>query len=461
MTEEIQVVTIGNAFELVNQRESSYSQLTKLAKADESHFGQKTAMWSTRYGFPKIAVCTSRPSNAILNRIYGHQPPPRFIEPKRISSSICADLLEDESAIQALLLLLDRKQKVFIAPYVHTSHVEVFAGFLIKSGYQLIDYYKQAPLVKCLWSKTEAQRLVFEANDVLNSHRPKSMIAHTDEALVNSLRQYAIRGINKVVVKSAAAVGGSGVFYVDTNKAASKLTPLEFLVASGQNEANRSAPFIVEEYVPWDFSPTVDIDISINGQIDFIGTALQRLHDQRYYNGFYYSPLLKERWWFKGVESLAKVVGSRLFELGYTGPANIDFVVSSKDQRISLIEVNPRRSALIDGYGILKLKCGSLNDFSVSAADYVNVAPQFHNITEAFDSFVPNIPLNAEILPVSDGGFSSTYRWVGMLAVGHDPQDSEDVLLESVIQLQDPNRNETGSSGQQLRPLTRISQEAA
>src|SRR5437870_2924239 len=119
----------------------------------------------------------------------------------------------------------------------------------------------------------------------------------------------------------------------------------DFLVAVGQNEADRSAPFLIEERVHWDASPTVDVEVTPSGRVDVVGLALQRLHDYRYYAGFYTSASLADRWWFKGVQRLALVVGHKLAALGYIGPANIDFVVSSTDYRITLIEINPRRSA--------------------------------------------------------------------------------------------------------------------
>jgi hypothetical protein len=104
------------------------------------------------------------------------------------------------------------------------------------------------------------------------------------------------------------------------------------LRGTGQNEAVRSAPFLIEERVPWDVSPTVDIEVTCTGQVEVVDVALQRLYDNRYYTGFYASPILRQRWWFHDVEMLARVVGRRLAELGYLGPANVDFVVSSADR---------------------------------------------------------------------------------------------------------------------------------
>ena len=459
MMEEIQVVTIANAFELVYESILPYSDLTELAKADESHFGQKAAFWTTRYGFPKVVVCSSRPAEMLVNRIYESHLQPTFIEPRRSTSSICADLLRDESAVRMLFSILDRNKRVFLAPYVHTSGYEALAKFLFESGYNLVDYRDQAQLVKRLWSKTETQRHVFDAVDILKSHRPKSIEADTNDSRVNGIAQFARSGIMNVVVKSASAVGGSGVFYVRANEVSKDMPPREFLMSSGQNEPIRSAPFIIEEQVHWDVSPTVDLDISAKGEIDFVGVALQRLHNRRYYNGFYSSPQLEQQWWFEKVESLAEAVGLRLFELGYTGPANVDFVASTKDRQVTLIEVNPRRSALIDGYGIRDLRGASDEWVSVSATDYVNISSRFDRLSNVFDLLSSSLVRTDETLLVSDGGFSTSYRWVGLLTIGRYPADSEDILTELVSKLQDPKRDETGSAVGQTRRYSRIDEE--
>jgi hypothetical protein len=461
MNNGIQVVTIGNAFELVYRHVEAYRNLSELARVDECHFGQKAAFWSTRHGQSSIVICTSAPSDWILSAIYEDQPQPTYIEPRRASSSICLDLLNDSTAFSKLLTVLNRNKKVYLAPYVHTSHVERLGDFLMDMGYDLVDYRHQAELVELLWDKVNAQQVVFQPVNPLCNHRPKSIIAYSENDLLDAIASFARQDIEKVVVKSSAAVGGAGVFFLDSRSIKQGSSHQDFLLEVGQNEADRSAPFLVEERVQSDASPTVDIEVTQTGQVEVVGIALQRLYDGRYYTGFYSSPVLEERWWFRVVETLARIVGHKLAELGYLGPANVDFVVSLAEHRVTLVEINPRRSALIDGFSLRKMKYASLPNTSISVADYVNISGCFITLQDAFGAFVAEDKLSAPVLPVADGGFASRFRWTGVVAVGVGSVDSEDILEEAVLQLQDPERDEIGLAEHNVRSFGRVTEKVA
>jgi hypothetical protein len=459
MSNVIQVVTIGNAFELVYQQVKAYWKLSELAKIDDCHFGQKAAFWSTQHGQPSVVICTSAPSDGVLDAIYEDRQQPTFIEPRRASSSICQDLLADSSALGRLLSVLNRDKKVYLAPYVHTLHVERLGDFLIDRGYDLVDYRHQAALVKQLWNKVNAQRVVFQPIDLLCKHRPKSIIAYSENDLLDAIAWFARQDIEKIVVKSATAIGGAGVFFLDSHYIRHGSSHQDFLVGLGQNEADRSAPFLVEQRVQSDISPTVDIEVTQAGQVEVVGIALQRLYDGRYYTGFYSSPDLEKRWWFKIVENLARVVGHQLAALGYMGPANVDFVVSLAGHQVTLIEINPRRSALIDGFSLRKTKYASLPSTSISVADYLNISACFITLQDAFGALYEKH--SATVLLVADGGFASRFRWVSILAVGVNPLDSEDILEETVLQIQDPERDEIGLTKQNVRAFGRVSERVA
>lgn len=458
MKNNIQVITIGNAFELVHRRVQPYLSLSELSRVDERHFGQKASYWSTRYGEPDIVICSTRPSQMILDVTHYKRPLPVFVEPTRQTSSICEDLLADPLAISRLLAALDRNKKLYLAPYVHTAQFERLASLLLDSGYSLIDYRSQADLVRVLWNKVYAQHLVFESVDRLLKHRPMCSVAHSTDELNAAFESFTSNGVQKVVVKSASAVGGAGVFFVELNTAGMKHSPV--LVKSGQNEADLSGPFLVEERVQCDASPTVDIEVTSTGEVEIIGIALQRLYDGRYYTGFYSSTEFQQRWWFNQIETLARVVGYKLADLGYLGAANIDFVISNAGHSITLVEVNPRRSALIDGLSLCKSQTNSRVGWSVSAADYVNIAERFDGFQRTF-SGAENEDPRPNVIPVCDGGFDSSFRWVGLLAIGDDLRDSEELLDEVVKELQDSVRDEIGLAESSVKRYRRISEKVA
>lgn len=456
----VQVVTIGNAFELVYQDIKPYANLTELARVDERHFGQKSAFWATRHGWPSITISTLPPSELLLDLTYGDKRQPTFIQPFRRSSSICLDLLADLASWSTFTSSLDRTRRVFLAPYVHSLQVDELAARLIADGFTLSDYKPQAPLVNHLCSKIYTQQYVFEHVDELRRHRPKTLVAWSARELQDAARYLAREGVEEVVVKSAAAVGGAGVFFVEAWKLSSRDHPLDNLLsATGQNYAERIAPFLVEERVPWDVSPTVDMEVLSTGQVEIVGIALQRLYDERYYTGFYSTPRLEQRWWFRKTLCLAKVLGRKLSSLGYAGPANIDFVVSENPRRLTLIELNPRRSALLDGFGVCQLRGGTRMSTAISVADYVNVAQRFVTLGDVVSEGLGRVP--GFVLPIADGGFYSSFRWAGIWAAGSPGMDSETILEAAVDQLQDPERDEVGSAGRQVARFRRISENAA
>jgi hypothetical protein len=457
---KIQVITIANAFELVHRVVLPYNSLLELSRIDERHFGQKAAFWHTRYGWPDIVVCTASPSEVILDSTYGNRSRPHFVQPTRATSSICLDLQSDLTAREQFLSLLNPERAIFLAPYVHTDRVEQLADFLRSRGYTLVDFRYQAALVRRLWDKVSAENLVFRSVDHLSRHRPRSIAATSEIELLDAIARFARLGVERVVVKSASAVGGAGTFFVDCRDLRSSSSVQDLLVDTGQNEGDRSFPFLLEEWISWDVSPTVDIEVNGSRGVDLIGIGLQRLFDRRYYTGFYSSPQLKERWWYAGVENLARIVGSKLAHLGFSGPANLDFVVSASDRRITLIELNPRRSALIDGFSLQKLKCGARQDASISVADYVNVSSAFGSLDDAIAS-CNREEESVTIVPVADGGLASTFRWIGILATSSPQMASEEVLDEAVRQIQDPERDEIGVTGEKARSFTRISESAA
>lgn len=58
---------------------------------------------------------------------------------------------------------------------------------------------------------------------------------------------------------------------------------------------------------------------------------------------------------------------------GYQGPLNVDFVITAHGVPY-LIEINPRRSALVDALGAAStLSLGKDADWEISVADYVEI----------------------------------------------------------------------------------------
>lgn len=436
-----QIVTIANAFELVCPDIVPYSAMTVYGKIDERHFADKAAFWCTQYGRPDVVLSVSAPSEVVLSHTYGQNQRPIFISPQRTTSSICLDILRDLAAWRQLTSLLDRTRPVFLAPYIHTQQVDALASSLSAAGFRLVDYRAQGLLVRDLCSKVYVERHIFATESELIHSRPLTSIAAGLADLRTAASLLAQDGAEELVIKSAAAVGGAGVFFANSAELANGKSSLEAVMSgAGQNEVTRSAPFLLEERVKWDVTPTVDIVIAPNGDIRIVSVALQRLFDNRYYTGFYWGLALEKQWWAERTRQLATLVGHCLFKAGYYGCANIDFVVSEKQRKITLIEVNPRRSALLDAYSISQMtNSDNAQLTSISTADCVIASKRFQSIEEIERS------LDHSVIAVADSGLLSHFRWVGLLATASTGVHSETALQMAVSRLQDTQQDELGS----------------
>jgi hypothetical protein len=446
MNRAVQVISIGNAFEILYAKPTPLSHLSELARADERHFSQKSTYWRTRHGDPSIVICTDPPSDEILSRIFIDRARPDFICPIRQTSSICADLCSNRETFSRLVSLLRRDRPVHVAPYIYTPGVKKIASLLQALGFHLVDSEDISGLVNNLCNKIFAHENIFKSVDTLRRHRPRCLVARSDSQLAKAANILFDEGVPEIAIKSARAVGGSGVFFLPSERRDLLTTSLpELLTGRGQNDVERSAPYLIEERVSADLSPTVDIDVTAK-KVSIEGIALQRLFDNRYYNGFYHSVAMQQEWWFELVEYLASLIGRQLASCGYVGPANIDFVISNSDRSVTLIELNPRRSALVDGFSLWRRLAGD-GSTSVSVVDYLNLS------TDLLSSGPP--PLDG-VLPILDGGLRSNYHWVGLLAEGDEIRDSEKVLGGAIDQLQDRICNEIGTTTSEARGVGSI-----
>jgi hypothetical protein len=200
--------------------------------------------------------------------------------------------------------------------------------------------------------------------------RPLCSIATTLEGIAKVASEFLAAGKTTFVVKSAVAVAGTGTYFLSLSAAKAATTLEALLTASPGIQPTRSPPFLVEEHIPTLFSPTVDIEIDADRQIVITGVAIQRLRESKFYTGFHFAPEMANTRWYQEAIHASIIIGERLAEIGYAGPANIDFVVT-RDEGVKLIELNPRHSALLDGFQIARKLNGRWDAREFSVADHV------------------------------------------------------------------------------------------
>jgi ATP-grasp domain len=424
---KVRVLSIGNIYEASLEPPVPFATVPAVTVADDRHLSQKAAYWLTEHGFPEVAICTVAPLT-----------PPELVParhvvcPERRTSSLCLDLLSDFSARSLVLSHLPADEPVFITAYIVTSHLAAVAAWLVAAGRRVVGWPDQMVyLTRRYASKALAQEELYASDERLLDLRPACAVARSLADLRDVVPAVARAGGGEaVVVKSAVSSGGEGVFFVDAGSISGASDVREALLSHRDGVRYVAPPFVVEARVPTVASPTVDILVHADGGLSLWGVSVQRLHDRRYYRGFY----RPSRKWLEGVDWYAAVLdaterlGRAVAARGYVGFLNIDFVIDPRG-RPYVVEINPRRSALLDGTGFASFWSGDGLDLEVSMAEYA-------------EALVPESPAAARALPhlgaqppdgivsiVLDGGFAA-YRWLGLVAVA--PEGSEHLLRAAI-----------------------------
>ena len=245
-------------------------------------------------------------------------------------------------------------------PCVESWETEDFRGRLARvTGFEETRFIPSTGIA-FYYNTRVGMRELFLSKDELRDFIPASIVAHTREQ-VNSLIKNDVEG-NIYIVKSNFSMGGVGSAIIpsytdfhlgmlgfDIDPSDSQLdTEREY---SGSKVGSESwdwtdEPFVVERFVgdeKTNKSLTFDGIINIDGQFEFVGASEQILRNGRCYDGI------------KSFEfecsntvdvciSLIEIVSKLLWNRGYAGPINVDFV-RGIDGRIFLVDLNLRFSA--------------------------------------------------------------------------------------------------------------------
>jgi hypothetical protein len=423
----VQVLTIGNAYESAVRAPEPIAKMEPLFLADEAHLSQKAAYWLTPLGFPSAAVCRMP-----VLASSGPTPTSHYVCPPRKTSSISADLLADDATRDVLLHLLDRKSPVLVSPYAWSREACAVRDWLTEFGYDVLTPAVDLDQLAKLNSKVATQLSFFGARPDLATLRPHCSIAGDLNGLDDAVRRVArASGGEQVVVKSSIGVGGDGVFFVDANAVDRGEPAASMMFATGYNGRNITPPFLVEAFIPGIAFPTVDLVVRPTGVDWLCGAYEQRLFDKRYFAGFHMLDQHASRSvpWFPRLLEAAETVGNALAEESYEGYINVDFVVTA-DGIPFVVELNPRRSALLDGIGLAHHVLGDGFGCNISCADYIeargtssqaDAAARLQRVTDAAGGGV-RIAL--------DAGYESDYAWLSLVAL--TSADAERLLASGI-----------------------------
>jgi hypothetical protein len=313
------------------------------------------------------------------------------------------------------------------------------ARALTNRGFSLPDCERTTEIAQRLMSKTTAEEVLFSQCDHNRVRRPQNWHAHTLSELSIVLRA-AAGFADRLVVKSDRSAGGAGVFVLESFKIKTSGFSADMLSADGYNSPHIAPPFIVEAFVPHRFSPTADAFVASDGTILATDVAAQRLFADRYYTGFASQRSGTHSAWHQEALAAVSDVGARLASLGFVGWFNLDFVVDAYGVPF-VVEINPRLSALQDGYGLADAASrGALRVASISAADYVVCAPYSRRyLARALER--SNSVADGFAVISGDAAVDTEYRWVTLTALS-SRGDAEQILAAGVEAVSGMHRNE-------------------
>lgn len=433
MTDE-QIVTIGNAYELMWLVPRVLNDLGPLAVADDAVVSQKAMFWWSANRPPDVAVVTRSLTDATAETLRQALPElsiPHAVTPRRRTTSISLDLINDPRALQDLCKNLDPRRPVLLEPYIWTPQVLALADVLRATGFSIPDYSRTVLVTQELEGKAAVQDKVFDRCDIARVRRPRTWRASSVDGLTAAVEE-AARVVDRIVVKSSRGAGGAGVFELDSSTVLESGFTVGMLLAVGYNDPFVEAPFLVEEYVPHYASPTTDAVVEEDGRVRMGKLAVQRLFDSRYYTGFSSRRAASRSAWSSAVTRATEDVGLALRDLGFLGHYNVDFVLS-EGVAPTVVELNPRRSALQDGYGLVTAgEASGRMCHEVSVLDYLPcLTSDIEEVLGRVERF--NDSDSVQVLVTSDAGVDTDFHWITLIAISWDDVPSAEEMLASCV----------------------------
>ena len=272
----------------------------------------------------------------------------RYLSPENPSPWLCRDILEEPRLLQAIVDYAGAGRSVQLIPYATTPEFMALVEEL-RHNFGLTVLLPETPGPEALWVRDYidtkvgyrvlAGRWLPDADTLL----PEGFVCHTAELAADAAAWFAFHQ-RACLVKADIGENGIGNLVVLPEGQPSRDTLLERI---------QQHPFVgknwitVEELVEAQqpLSPSLEVYVPPVGQGDPYVTYLsdQLFHEFGDFVGVIVSRELNARPWAQPLTEAGMRIGWKLQALGYVGQFDLDAVVND-DERIYLLEVNPRRT---------------------------------------------------------------------------------------------------------------------
>ena len=322
-------------------------------------FWQKSFLVADRAGY--IVIAPAAPSNA-ASELYGSPQFSELIIPKILSGDVSKDVVNDDEAWSRLIVALSDRGRVRLWAQVFSPGVDALARALRRAGVDVDmgDLPLVSPYTVAFWNTKVGGRDLLET--IGAEALPRATLCNSIAEVMTNIA--AAGSKTGFVVKADSSVGGSGVwlFPPDSSRtiASIKTTfasdPKASKIHDKRSVAmNRDGPYLVEELIGslgTNSSPTADFRILESGENLLIGIAEQLLEGGTAYRGSSY-PIAANSLGVSQCVSLGRRVCERLYQRGYRGLVNIDYIVPANGEP-RIAELNLRQSAPLDQFLVIR-----------------------------------------------------------------------------------------------------------
>lgn len=272
----------------------------------------------------------------------------RYLSPQAPSPWLCRDILREPELLRALVDYAGAGRTLQLIPYATTPEfVELVAT--LRTVHGLTVLLPETPAPEALWVRDYidtkvgwrvlAGRWLPDADVLL----PEGFVCHTAQLAAHAAAWFVHRG-RASLAKADIGENGLGNAVIRPEAQPTYDEILDIIKTHTFVGANW---ITVEEMVEADkpLSPSLEVYVPPQGQGEPYVTYLsdQLFHEFGDFVGVIVSRELNARPWAQPLTTAGLRIGRELQALGYVGNFDLDAVVND-DERIYLLEVNPRRT---------------------------------------------------------------------------------------------------------------------
>ncbi len=238
-------------------------------------------------------------------------------------------VLKDENLLQKLKDITAKNEDVYFVPYAVTYLEEAIAK---KAGVRLMG----APsLVNARINDKIYNR---EISEILGFKVCSGKICHSIDEIRQQYDQLTGNApyFKKVIIKEPNGASGKGLYIIESrDKLESGLRMITRFARGREN-----AKWLVEGWYDKKFDINYQIYVSPKGEVEVFSIKQQLLRDTVYIGSVL--PPRVDGDIIEAYKGYGETIGKYLYELGYTGVAGIDSIITDQDEIIPIIEINGR-----------------------------------------------------------------------------------------------------------------------